>query len=304
VVTNKKKLDADRRDALLRALRCGGLGDARWYEAKSGSKATPATEEALRDGADTVLAVGGDGTVRACAHALAGTGARLAVLPAGTANLFARSLDLPADPGAVVDLLTAGVTRTLDLGRCNDLRFAVMAGTGYDASLMRAVDDGPKERFGSLAYVWAGVREAGRQTPLPVRVEVDGRTFYRGGAVCVLVGNLGRLGAGVFAFPDASPTDGLLEVGVLTATTKRDWAGVAARVALRRPGSSPKVHMTRGVEIDVTWAPAGTKKQRSRAKRVPFELDGGVKGSKRRLHYICEPGALRVLVPATEEARR
>jgi YegS/Rv2252/BmrU family lipid kinase len=297
VVTNKKKVTDRQRDALRNALGDAGFGGARWYEAPKGSAATPATAEALEDGADVVVAMGGDGTVRACAHALAGTEATLAVMPTGTANLFANALALPTDPAPVVDLVLHGATRVLDMGNCNGMRFNVMSGSGFDAALMEAVDDGPKDRFGTLAYVWAGVREVRHRTPREVKVTVDGQVFYRGPSTGVLVGNLGKLKAGVFAFPEASPTDGLLDVGVLSASSLKDWASVAGHLAIRRPETSPHVQMSRGERIDVTWAPKGTTKQKKKAAKTPFELDGGAKGTTRKLHYRCEPQALRVLVP-------
>jgi diacylglycerol kinase family enzyme len=298
VVTNKKKVTDDVRDALRNALVDAGFGGAKWYEAPKGSAATPATAGALDDGADAVLVVGGDGTVRACAHALAGTDVPLAVMPTGTANLFASALQLPTSAEGVVELIVAGATRQLDMGVCNGMRFNVMSGTGFDAALMEAVDDGPKERFGTWAYVWAGVREARRREPAMVKVCVDDRTVYRGPATGVLVGNLGRLKAGVFAFPDASPTDGMLDVGIMTAHSMRDWASVAGHLAIRRPQTSSHVHMDRGRRIDVTWAPKGTGKEKKRARKTPFELDGGAKGEARKLHYSCEPLALRLLAPA------
>jgi diacylglycerol kinase family enzyme len=301
VVTNQKKVDTSTRESIDRALSNAGFGEAPWYEAKSGSAATPAAERALEDGADVVLAVGGDGTLRACAHAVAGTSAALAVVPTGTANLFASALSLPKDPAEVVQLILGGAIRLLDVGSCNGMRFNVMAGSGFDAELMRAVDDGPKDRFGTLAYIWEGVREVRRQKPLDVRVDIDGSTFYEGAATCVLVGNLGKLKAGVFAFPDASPIDGRLEVGVLSAASMRQWAEVGLRLVTRRPDASPHVQMSRGERIDVTWAPGGSTKQKRRAKETPYELDGGQKGMARKLHYRCEPRALRLVVPSNTD---
>jgi len=298
VVTNRKKIDERLADDLRARLTEVGFGGARWYEAKKGSAAQQATEKAVADGADVVLAVGGDGTVRACADALAGSEVALAVLPAGTANLFASALSLPKEPKAVLDAIMAGATRRIDLGNCCGMRFGVMAGSGFDAAIMGQVDDGPKERFGTLAYVWAGMREARKQEPTPVRVKVDGDDYYRGPATCVLVGNLGQLKGGVAAFPGASPTDGLLDVGVVTAGNLREWAEVAVRLVAHRPAKSHNAHMTKGHEIDVTWAPGGSSKEKRRADKTPFELDGGAKGTRRKLHFSCEPGALRLVVPA------
>jgi YegS/Rv2252/BmrU family lipid kinase len=298
VVTNRKKVDERLVENLRGMLTEVGFGGARWYEAKKGSAAKGATQQAVADGADVILAVGGDGTVRACADALAGSDVALAVLPAGTANLFASALSLPKDAGAVLEAIMGGATRRLDLGNCDGMRFGVMSGSGYDAAIMERVDDGPKERFGTLAYVWAGVREARQQEPTTVRVTVDGEDFYRGPATCVLVGNLGELKAGVAAFPEASPTDGLLDVGVVTAGTLREWAEVAVRLVAHRPAKSRNAHMSKGRKIDVTWAPGGSAKEKKRADEIPFELDGGAKGAKRKLHYTCEPGALRLVIPS------
>ena len=133
VVTNKKKVDAASRDALKIALSDAGFADARWYEAKRGSAATDATKSALDDGNDVVLAVGGDGTVRACAHALAGTDVPLAVFPTGTANLFANGFGLPSDPRAVAEASVTHATMRVDLGTCNGVRFGVW-GTLTNAS--------------------------------------------------------------------------------------------------------------------------------------------------------------------------
>ena len=302
VVTNRKKLDERLADDLRAMLTEVGFGGARWYEASKGSAAKQATEEAVADGADVVLAVGGDGTVRACADAVAGSDVALAVLPAGTANLFATALSLPKDAKSVLDAIMAGATRRIDLGNCDGMRFGVMAGSGFDAAIMGRVDDGPKERFGSLAYVWAGMREARNQEPTTVLVKVDGEAYYRGPATCVLVGNLGQLKGGVAVFPDASPTDGLLDVGVVTAGTLREWAEVAVRLLAHRPATSHNAHMTKGREIAVTWAPGGSSKEKSRADKTPFELDGGAKGTRRKLHYTCEPGALRLVIPVAANA--
>ena len=152
------------------------------------------------------------------------------------------------------------------------------------------------------AYVWAGMREARNQEPTTVLVKVDGEAYYRGPATCVLVGNLGQLKGGVAAFPDASPTDGLLDVGVVTAGTLREWAEVAVRLLAHRPATSHNAHMTKGREIAVTWAPGGSSKEKSRADKTPFELDGGAKGTRRKLHYTCEPGALRLVIPVAANA--
>lgn len=88
---------------------------------------------------------GGDGTVRAVSEALSGTKSLLAVVPAGTANLFATGLKLPSDPADVIAAVVAGASIRLDNGTCNGQTFNVMAGSGFDAAMIADAEDG-KER--------------------------------------------------------------------------------------------------------------------------------------------------------------
>ena len=140
--------------ALRRALAEAGVEDPLWYEVPKAKLAPEQVERALAEGAELVFAWGGDGTVRRCVGVLAGTDADLAVVPAGTANLFATNLGIPCDISRAVAIGLRGRRRTLDVGRFRKERFAVMAGAGFDADMMRDADD-LKERIGRAAYVSA-----------------------------------------------------------------------------------------------------------------------------------------------------
>ena len=108
-------------------------------------------------GAQLVFAVGGDGTVRACASALAGTGVRLAIIPRGTANLAARALGIPHRLGAALAVGFGGHETVLDLGRADGTDFTAMAGIGLDAAVVSATRRLRKLRLGWLAYAEAGL---------------------------------------------------------------------------------------------------------------------------------------------------
>ena len=97
--------------------------------------------------------------VQRCIDALAGTGVTVAILPAGTANLLATNLGIPKDLAAAVDIGLHGRHRPLDVGVINGERFAVMAGTGFDAMMIKDADRGLKDKAGRLAYVWTGRQE-------------------------------------------------------------------------------------------------------------------------------------------------
>ena len=102
---------------LRRALVAAGVEDPLWYEVPKAKQAPAQVERALEDGAELVFAWGGDGTVRRCVDVLAGTGVDLAMVPAGTANLFATNLGIPGDIDGAVATGLRGRRRALDVGR-------------------------------------------------------------------------------------------------------------------------------------------------------------------------------------------
>ena len=106
-----------------------------------------------------MIAWGGDGTVQRCIDVLAGTGVPLAIAPAGTANLLATHLEIPQDIEQVVAIALGDSRRTLDVGTINGEHFAVMAGAGFDAEMLKEADGGLKDTVGRVAYLWTG-REA------------------------------------------------------------------------------------------------------------------------------------------------
>ena len=128
-------------------------------------------------GAGLVFAVGGDGTVRACASALAGTGIRLAIIPRGTANLAAHALGIPHRLEAALAAGFGGHETLLDLGMAEDAgfvtMFTTMAGIGLDAAVVGATRRQPKLRFGWLAYAGAGLGHL-HGTPSHFTVTLDG----------------------------------------------------------------------------------------------------------------------------------
>jgi YegS/Rv2252/BmrU family lipid kinase len=287
VVAHREKLTQSTAADLRAALDGVGFSNVNWLEVSKGSAAEKATRRALEDGADTIIVCGGDGTVRAAAAACANTGAALAVLPAGTANLFATGLQLPTDPQQIVETIIRGDRRTLDTGVCNGMRFGVMGGTGFDAAMIAHADD-HKDLLGTWAYVRAGVKEARQRQPVGAKITVDGKPFFEGDVTCVLVGNLGKLTGGIVAFPDASPTDGQLDVAVLTASGIRQWASVMVNAVRGKQDHSAHVHMGRGSKIRVRL----DKKQR-------WELDGGSKGRARKIDFHVDPASLVLCAPAT-----
>jgi diacylglycerol kinase (ATP) len=269
---------------LRRVLEAQGVEDPLWYEVPKAKRAPDRARRALEEGADIVFAWGGDGTVRRCLGELAGTAACLAVIPAGTANLFATNLGIPADIEEAVAIGLHGERRRFDVGRFSGERFGVMAGVGFDAEMIRGSDD-LKERLGRLAYVWSGSRNL-REDAFEAEIRVDGLDWFDGRATCILLGNVGDLFGGVTVFPDARPDDGQLELGVVTAEGLVQWARTLARTAAGDPTLSPFVRATRARKVKVQLD-----------RKVRYELDGGDRTKVRTFKAKVEPGALRLCVP-------
>jgi diacylglycerol kinase (ATP) len=270
---------------LRHALERAGVADPLWREVPKSSKAPAALERLLADGAELVFAWGGDGLVQRCIDVLAGSDVPLAVLPAGTSNLLATNLKLPVDIQDAVALGLGGERRRIDVGRFNGERFAVMAGSGIDAAMIRDADGGLKDRLGRVAYIWSGLKNL-RAKPFGAEVKVDGMTWFKGDVTCILIGNLGDLFAGIEVFADARPDDGKLEVGVITADGFAQWARTAARTMVASAETSPFFQATRAESVKVNLK-----------RKVRYELDGGDRTKTKSFKVKVEPAAVTLCVP-------
>ena len=263
-----------------------GVADPFWCEVPKSRKAPAQVRRALDEGAELIVAWGGDGMVQRCVDVLAGSEVALAIIPAGTANLFATNLGIPSDIEGAVAVGLHGARRRVDLGRFNGERFAVMAGAGFDAAMIRDAADGSlKERLGRVAYVWTGSENL-RSKPFRADIEVDGANWYKGKASCILFGNVGKLVGGVEAFEDARPDDGRLELGIVTAEGLLEWGRMIARAAVGPVDKSPLAQTTKARSVKVKLN-----------RKVLYELDGGDRTKVKAFKVKVEPGAVTVCVP-------
>jgi YegS/Rv2252/BmrU family lipid kinase len=243
---------------------------------------------ALASGAELVVACGGDGTVNAVAGALAGTGAVLGVLSLGTGNLLAANLGIPGRLEDAVAVLTAGTDRRIDVGVADgDRVFVAMAGLGLDAAMIADTPEPLKARVGWPAYIPSIVRHL-RDRGVRVTLRLEGRRVGHARVRALVIGNVGRLHAGIDLLPEAVPDDGLLDVVVLEPHGRlAGWLSVTLRLLLRRDGAQ------------ITRYRAGRIEARTR-RPVDLELDGDAYRTARLLSIEIRPGALLVRVPAGE----
>jgi diacylglycerol kinase family enzyme len=270
--------------------RCARVAEASgwqpWFLETSGDeRGAELAGGAVAGGARLVFAVGGDGTVRACAQALAGTGVPLAIVALGTANLAARALGLPSGLDAALATGFGGRDRRVDLAVADGMPFAAMAGMGLDAAVVAATPDALKPRLGWLAYAAAGVAHLpGRSHEFRVSLD-DGPPLIRR-ARCVVAGNAGLLPGGFVLLPGARLDDGLLDVGILGPRGLLGWGRVAHRVFSRASRNDRPLERYTARRIEI----------RAHAE-LPREVDGEVISPGRSLTITLRPGALLVRVP-------
>lgn len=294
--------------AIVAALDAACVG---WTRLDCGDAAGPdvLARRALAAGADLVVAHGGDGTVRAVADALAGTDAVMAVLPAGTANVFAAELGLTGGlPGALALVTGAApaAVRRVDIGRATaegsspesdgEHPFLLRIGLGLQAAMVTNVPAAAKKRLGRLAYALQFAREWRRLRPHRYTVSVDGGPPERTAGVSCLVCNTTTAGMPGRTFLDDGDdaSDGRLDVVVARrmgahALGVALWHGVQG-VARGRGFSlrpSPEIRVWSGAHVRVAVEPA-----------QEAACDGEALGRVRRVEARVHAATLRVLVPA------
>ncbi|GAA4837915.1 hypothetical protein GCM10023235_11260 [Kitasatospora terrestris] len=296
LVYNPTAVDSAVLERLSAVLVAHGYGPPRCLPGDPDDCGRAAARRALADGARLVAACGGDGTVTACAEALAGTDAVLAVVPCGTGNLFARNLGLPTDPAAALAAALAGRARRIDLMRAEGdglpaRAAATMAGMGLDAAVMADTGRTLKRRLGWPAYVVGAARHL-TDRRFELAVAVDGAEPVRRRVRMAVVGNVGTLQGGVRLLPDAAPDDGVLDLVLVQPRGPLGWAGaiLALLTGERRQGPGAPLEHFRGRRIELTAA---------RAR--PRECDGDPVGDGKVMTLTVRPGALLVQVPGTPQ---
>ncbi|MDT0432208.1 diacylglycerol kinase family protein [Streptomyces salyersiae] len=304
VVLNPTVTDGPAREAVRRVLERHGHHGAEFVETTADDPGEGQTRGAVRDGATLVVVCGGDGTVRAAAEALAGTGIPLAVVPCGTGNLLARNLGLPVEPEKALAAALRGTPHPIDLGRIEGdglppAHFTVMSGAGLDAAMLESTSDRAKARWGWPAYVVAGLREL-RAPRMRLTVGLDGAPPLRRDARMVLIANAGTVQGGAALVPAARPDDGLLDLMILDPRGPGGWLSAVGSLLRPRPAGGPAPGADGGAHRSVEYFTFRHADLRFDAPQ-PRELDGDPVAAGRRLTAEVRPGALTVLVPGRGE---
>lgn len=319
------------RDAAVQACAARYLPEPMWFETTAEDPGIGQTREAVARGAQLVVAVGGDGTVRAVAEGLVGTDVPMALIPQGTGNLLARNLDLPL--GELDELLRIALTgedRPIDVGWLTVVRdesdvadpvaeadpaaeapqetppdadrpardhiFLVIAGVGFDAAMVADADEELKAKVGWIAYFVAGVKHLHARR-LRLQMSLDESPWFNVRLRSLLIGNCGKLPGGVVLLPDAVVDDGWLDIAAIdTRVGLLGWTQLFGEVALQRFGVRTRMPSKVG-KID--HARARELRVRLREPQQ-VQVDGDIIGSAYEIAARVEPRSLRVRVAAPE----
>ncbi len=318
VVYNPVKVELERLKRVVGdAAREAGWGESRWYETSVEDPGQGATSKALDDGADVVIAAGGDGTVRAVAEALRDSDVPISLLPSGTGNLLARNLELSLD-NLEESVWTAftGADRRIDLGlveiergdRSRDRHvFLVMAGLGLDAKMIANTNDDLKKRVGWLAYVDAIARSLRGDNRIRVRFRLDDEQPASLRINTMLIGNCGLLPANILLLPEAAVDDGIFDIVALRPNGFLGWLQIWVKVVwengiLRRTAVGRKL-MRGNKEVRTLRYLKGKSIVIRPETPQEFQLDGDTFGEAAAVKAWVDAQALAVKIPADKADR-
>lgn len=309
-IVNPSKPQAEaRRLHIQRFCEAKGLNRIRFYDTQLDKDGRVCALEALEDGADVVIAVGGDGTVRTVASAVSDTGHALGIIPIGTGNLFARNMGVPVDDiDAALTVATSHGSRLVDMGRLTLLdhpeddhghAFLIIAGIGFDAAMIDDTNPELKANISWLAYFVGGVKNLFapkfRGTLTVTSADGSTHTIKNLDFRTVMAGNCGQIP--MFSLmPAASYDDGLLDFEIIDTTGGiLGWANlfgdVVHQTIIGKPEQNPlstnsTIEQVQGVSAEITLE-----------KPAKAQVDGDMLPETRHIRFSVDHRALIVRVP-------
>ena len=260
--------------------------------ARPKKEAIPIAQQAVKDGYDVVVAMGGDGTLGAVIRGIAGSRVSLGIIPAGTENDIARSLGIPEDMKEACAIIAAGHTRNLDLGQVSTRKrkkfhFFMVTAVGLTATIFPMIN---AAKAGKLSGVKDAVMTVLQFDTKPtVYLTLDNESKIEVETMLVTIANTPITGAKNLVAPDASMEDGLLDIAVYPGFTKADLLSYFIKTAKEGITPDGRIQRYRAKKIGIKTSP-----------KLHIAAEGIILG-KGSAKIKVLPGALRVLAPKLGE---
>lgn len=234
---------------------------------------------------DTIIAVGGDGTVLKVLPYVVNTSAKLGIIPCGTANLFAEGLLIPHNVDRALDAILYGKISQIDIGKAENQYFSLRVGLGYDADIIKNTKSNLKNKLGYLAYFLQGIVSLFKLSSKNYKINIDGKELNIK-ANSIIVANAGNMFKNLITIaPKGSLSDGKLDVFILCAKNIIDFIGVFLQILFGIHRQNSNVVYAQASNISIQTAESF------------MHVDGENKNFQNSLNIQIIPQAVKVLVP-------
>lgn len=265
------------------------LGDMAHVEIAYTEYAGHATElarKAVLDGFDTVVAVGGDGTINETAKFLVESGVALYVIPMGSGNGLARVLGISLEPQKAIEQLIHSEIKLIDTGLVNKKLFLGTTGVGFEAQVSHAF---AKEKSRGLkTYIKSSIQNFLKYQPQGYSIKVDQAEEREVEAFMLTVANISQFGNDFFIAPNADPTDGYLDLCLLKPFKSYEAPFLAFQSSQKKIHQNPNMEIIRAKKVEIT---------RKNASETIAQLDGEPAELPQNITVEIRPKSLKVRVP-------
>lgn len=261
------------------------------FESQNPEQAYLKTIDAVNNGVKLVIAIGGDGTVNQVINALAFTDVCLGIIPNGTGNLLATTLGIPLDVNKALEIIFEGTKKKIDLGKINNQYFSIIAGCGFDADIMKNTNKSVKKFLGYIAYFLEGFKLALFPRRAVFRITYDGKKVKKRAVNVLFINTANILGNFITLVPNASMTDGLLDICVISPENPIEYIPVLWNILTKQNceenehNKSNKILHLKAQHIHLDCRP-----------KRSIQVDGDVLGYP-PVDIVACPAALAVMAP-------
>ena len=233
---------------------------------------------------DTIIVVGGDGSLLKILPLIAKSDKNLGIIPCGTANLFAASLGISGNIKKALETIISGNTMKVDLGLAGNTYFSLRIGTGYDAEIINSSTAKLKQKFGYLAYLISGIKKCFKLSLKDYRLQIDEKNMELK-ANSIIVANAGNMFKNFFTIaPNGSINDGQLDIFILKTRNFFDFAIIFFQILFNQHENNSRVIYNQAKSIQI------------QTLEKNFHIDGETV-AELPINIRIVPKAINVLVP-------